>query len=155
MSFILKWKVNKKFLIFSLLTKGNQIRTLYIIFHHIMNVKCSGLNWLICSYQFMRFQWKLSWSNFLPDYLFFFLTLNTEFILIFSKSFFKLLYTSIYDLNKNVNFRCHNFLWLYINIWWKKLEIKINANYKKKLYLFLLSMLKISWKLSKKWLDKN
>jgi hypothetical protein len=42
------------------------------------------------------------------------------------------------------------------------LLIRINKNYryiwnneKKELYLFLLLMLKISWKLSKKWLDKK
>jgi hypothetical protein len=37
-----------------------------------------------------------------------------------------------------------------------KVSIKLYENYKKKkLYLFLLLMLKISWKSSKKWVDKN
>jgi hypothetical protein len=37
-----------------------------------------------------------------------------EFILISSCNFFELLFTSIYDLNTNVNSWRHNFIWLYI-----------------------------------------
>ena len=44
-----------------------------------------------------------------------------EFILISSCNFFELLFTSIYDLNTNVNSWRHNVIWLYGKIWWKKL----------------------------------
>jgi hypothetical protein len=49
-----------------------------------------------------------------------------EFIWISSCNFFELLFTSIYDLNTNVNSWRHNFIWLYSKIWWKKLNLFLN-----------------------------
>jgi hypothetical protein len=49
-----------------------------------------------------------------------------EFILISSCNFFELLFTSIYDLNTNVNSWRHNFIWLYCKIWWKNQTLFLN-----------------------------
>ena len=49
-----------------------------------------------------------------------------EFILKASCNFFELLFTSIYDLNTNVNSWRHNFIWLYSKIWWKNYTLFLN-----------------------------
>jgi hypothetical protein len=50
--------------------------------------------------------------------------------LIFMK--FELLFTSIYDLNININSRRHNFLWSYSKIWWKKSNFVFKSCHKEK-----------------------
>ena len=63
-----------------------------------------------------------------------------EFILISSCNFFELLFTSIYDLNRNVNSWRHNFIWLYSKILWNNLTLFSNQFLRE-------SRIKIIWKL--------
>ena len=91
-----------------------------------------------------------SWSHSLADFHEIF-TFNSriiiyiillEFILISSCNFFEFLFTSIYDLNTNVNSWRHNFIWLYSKIWWKNLTLFLNQFLRE-------SRNKIIWKLYK------
>jgi hypothetical protein len=66
-----------------------------------------------------------------------------ELILISSCNFFESLFTSIYDLNTNVNSWRHNFIWLKSKIWWKNSILFLNQFLRE-------SRNKIIWKLYEK-----